>query len=610
MTKKEDVSEELKLHRVRQNCNDLAKISQSIKETMNPFSSQLEKDYLFNISTGKVAGNETSEFLLSVCDIGSRARDCFINDCSDDPTNYKKSIKRQKIKNFASEFGSYKISSNNKKLVSVSMTRDLFGSILFHALQAEVDMEQVLKYPLTPVPLSISHVDGTMQKTPKSKLLQELEKRVESSTPTKIDVTVIDAMFFLHLLHDPPPTFGGVASHVLRQVCRQKGSEIHLVFDKTMSPSIKDAERCKRSDNRNTIYQITGADQKRPTNWLQALRQDQFKEALVNFLTRYWENDGFVSILGSKKLFANNGDTCFSFQAIDDNMVKLIENNYWSTHEEADSRMIFHIGQLSSPANVVVKTVDTDVVIIALGCINQLQDKNVWIEAGLQSKNTLRYISINQIFDHFGQSFCKSLPAFHAFTGYDYTSSFNRKGKTRPLKLLEKNSKVQDAFANLGQLEYVTEEVKCTIEYFVCQMYGKSKLTSVDQARLEIFLAKYKPKKRTDGLINQQQLKKMDSTMMPPCSKVLMQKIRRCIFITNIWQNATRAEPTTYVPTDFGWHLEDGKYNIQWFDGDVAPKIVDVVKDNTCSGYGKSIFLIFTSMPHFLCVFALFLKQY
>ena len=95
---------------------------------------------------------------LSSCGIGSSGRDCFIKDCSDDPTNY------QKIKNFASEVGSYKISSNNKKLVSVSMTRDLFRSILFHEFQAEVDMEQVLKYPLTSVPKSISHVDGTMQK--------------------------------------------------------------------------------------------------------------------------------------------------------------------------------------------------------------------------------------------------------------------------------------------------------------------------------------------------------------------------------------------------------------------------------------------------------------
>ena len=121
--------------------------------------------------------------------------------------------------------------------------------------------------------------------------------------------------------------------------------------------------------------------------------------------------------------------------------------------------------------------------------------------------------------------------------GCDYTSSFNRKGNTRVLKLLEKNSKVRDAFANLGQLEYVTEEVTCTIESFVCQMYGKSKLASVDQARLEIFLEMYKPKKRTDGLIKQQQLKKKNSTMMPPCAKVSIQKIKRCSFITSRTNN-------------------------------------------------------------------------
>ena len=173
------------------------------------------------------------------------------------------------------------------------MTRDLFGSILFHELQAEVDLEQVLKYALTPVPLSISHVDGTIQKTPKSKLLRELEKRLESSTQTKINVTVIDAMFFRHFLHDPPP-FGGVASHVFVTSLQTERIRIHLAFDKTISPSIKDAERCKSSDNRNTTYQITGADQKWPMNWFQALRQDQLKEALVDF---FWRVIGKMMVL-------------------------------------------------------------------------------------------------------------------------------------------------------------------------------------------------------------------------------------------------------------------------------------------------------------------------
>ena len=81
------------------------------------------------------------------------------------------------------------------------MTCDLFGSILYHALQVEVDLEQILRYRLTPVPFSMSHVDGKMHKTPKLKLLQELEKRVASNPPTNVDVTIIDGMFFFQLLY-------------------------------------------------------------------------------------------------------------------------------------------------------------------------------------------------------------------------------------------------------------------------------------------------------------------------------------------------------------------------------------------------------------------------
>ena len=59
-------------------------------------------------------------------------------------------------------------------------------------------MDPILRCPLTPVSLSKSHVDGTMQKTTKSKLLLELEKRVASNTPANVDVTITDGMFFFH----------------------------------------------------------------------------------------------------------------------------------------------------------------------------------------------------------------------------------------------------------------------------------------------------------------------------------------------------------------------------------------------------------------------------
>ena len=186
---------------------------------LDPLESTVEKEHLFNIANGKVALGETAEFLTKVWTIGFSARDCFIKDCNDDPNAYQDPIKQQKIKNFASKAGSYKM-IKNKSLVSVLMTRDLFGSILYHTLQAEVDMNQLLGYLLTLVLLSISLVGETIQETTKSKLLQELAKKVASDPPTNVDVTIIDGMFFFHLLYQPPPTFAGLADHLLRQVCK------------------------------------------------------------------------------------------------------------------------------------------------------------------------------------------------------------------------------------------------------------------------------------------------------------------------------------------------------------------------------------------------------
>ena len=37
----------------------------------------------------------------------------------------------------------------------------------------------------------------------------------------------------------------------------------------------------------------------------------------------------------------------------------------------------------------------------------------------------LCYININQIYQTLGEQICRGLPALHAFTGFDYVSSFS-----------------------------------------------------------------------------------------------------------------------------------------------------------------------------------------
>ena len=73
-----------------------------------------------------------------------------------------------------------------------------------------------------------------------------------------------------------------------------------------------------------------------------------------------------------------------------DRMVKSEEVAYYAKHEEADTRMIYHVGQLPSETNVVMRTVDADVVVVAIGFFDQLQHKRIWVESGVQSKNNLR----------------------------------------------------------------------------------------------------------------------------------------------------------------------------------------------------------------------------
>ena len=94
------------------------------------------------------------------------------------------------------------------------MVRDIFGSVLRLSLENSIDMAEVLRHPLISVPLSLSHVDGNMLKTPKSALMIHLESKVKSTQPTSINITIIHAVFFMQLQVNLPDTFVGIAKYL------------------------------------------------------------------------------------------------------------------------------------------------------------------------------------------------------------------------------------------------------------------------------------------------------------------------------------------------------------------------------------------------------------
>ena len=98
--------------------------------------------------------------------------------------------------------GTKNVKVGDGKIISACLIRKLFGSILFLSLKRKVDMAAVLLYPLTPVPLSLSHVDGTMSKTKKSTLTSALKMKVITTPPDTVNDNVIHASFFLYLQYN------------------------------------------------------------------------------------------------------------------------------------------------------------------------------------------------------------------------------------------------------------------------------------------------------------------------------------------------------------------------------------------------------------------------
>ena len=73
---------------MRKNSKDLCQVINMIKETMNPFADDIDKEHLFNIASSKAASPDTESFLLNIVSTGNKARDKFINECAHDPSRY------------------------------------------------------------------------------------------------------------------------------------------------------------------------------------------------------------------------------------------------------------------------------------------------------------------------------------------------------------------------------------------------------------------------------------------------------------------------------------------------------------------------------------------
>ena len=399
-----------------------------------------------------------------------------------------------------------------------------------------------------------------------------LEKKVDNhGSPAVINAVFVDGNYQLRLLPpDIPPTFGGLSASILNSVLAYGAQRTDVVSDTLESGWIKECERERRGADA-VRYTMSGPDQIRPKDLDKALKSPSFKEQLPQFLMRDWAEQHHAQALSGRELYLGVQGECARFTVVNGYVKKDIIEDLACNHSEADSRLCLHLHQYNrnnavDGHNTVVRCSNTDILVILIHHVHRMKT-NVRIETGTAGRSDRRYVDVTAIADSMGPKMCAALPAFHAYTGCDYTAAFIRKGKKRPFALLEKDHQAQTAFEQLcTEPQSVAED---TLFNFTAAIYSSKKTTQLNEHRFRVFEKAYEPKDIEKPL---EKLKGVDSSSIPPCESEVKMKIARTAFVARYWHTA-HLNYVTKEP-ESGWELVDGSYRFIWFDGNQIPDTV------------------------------------
>ncbi|QQP55395.1 uncharacterized protein LOC103506659, partial [Caligus rogercresseyi] len=159
-----------------------------------------------------------------------------------------------------------------------------------------------------------------------------------------------------------------------------------------------------------------------PGNWQNFLRVDSNKTELFKFLStallEWFDQE-------DKQLIITDGEAVLSKPLLPD-----LTSFDPCNHEEADSRMLLHTSHAAKHGHhsILIRTVDTDVVVLAVSVVQELQPEyKLWLALG--TGRSFRYLAAHEMAAELGPEKARALPMFHTLTGCDTVSSFARHGK-------------------------------------------------------------------------------------------------------------------------------------------------------------------------------------
>ena len=312
-------------------------------------------------------------------------------------------------------------------------------------------------------------------------MLKHLEKKADSPTLSEAPQTDIVIMYGAVIVNALKPDEGMTfkdyaANKIIPRISRLLSNvkRIDVIFGAYLEDSLKSTARLHRGQGSRKRVRD---NYKVPSNCKSFFRHSENKTELFSFLTNYGHanfksaNKTVVFTLGSVVLCTPEQDTSSSEPC---------------NHEEEDTRMIRHMKDgfdREGLHRVLVCTVDTDVVVLAISAVAKLNDLNLSIAFG--TGTNFRYLNVNNLANSISHDKANVLPMFHAITGCDTVSFFADKGKISAMDTWSVYTDFTEALSGLLANPGVPpdEELAIIEQYFVYLYDRSSETSTVNAAR-------------------------------------------------------------------------------------------------------------------------------
>ena len=426
-------------------------------------------------------------------------------------------------------------SAQGKKIKVLQNNVALFGQLYISMQSRDSDLKEFFAHEIQSFPPSLSDFGKLHLPSTKSELLKCIEPLEQSEPPKICDCKVLDGAVIVHCL----PTAGIVTfneyaarifiPHLEKQL--QDTTRLDVVWDTYIPGSLKEATREKRGKG---VRRKVSGQTKMPSNWMDFLRDPENKKELFAFLTSSVAE--FICPPG-KTVYITSGESviCIGANSPMPNC----------NHEETDTRVVAHVMHAldQDRKTIVVRTVDTDVVIILVGAFHNLTViqplADIWVAFGMGKH--YRFYSINALCSSLGAERSHALPVFHALSGCDTTSAFKGKGKKSAWHAWQAYNEVTETFSHLARHPFEVLNVEShhfnKLERLIVVLYDKASAShSVNETRKELFC---------------QRNTSMDR--LPPTQNALLQHIRRAVYQAGVWTTSIHTLQVVPSPQDYGW---------------------------------------------------------